>query len=95
MAENTINWGKIYETSYWGIGVSTNTISWGRIYEDEAGFVELVNRFESRVVADSGIVESLSCVASADFMDNNWDYYFRVTDDGGLVESLECITLVY
>ena len=24
---NNISWGKIYETSYWGIGVTTNTIS--------------------------------------------------------------------
>ena len=31
---NNINWGKIYETTYWGIGVSTNTISWGKVYED-------------------------------------------------------------
>ena len=31
---NTINWGKIYEKTAWGIGVVTNTISWGKIYAD-------------------------------------------------------------
>lgn len=93
MANNTISWGKIYETSYWGIGVKTNTISWGKIYEDEAGFIVLSERFDTRVSADGGVTESLACVNSADFMDNDWDYYFRVSDDGGSVESLECITI--
>ena len=31
---NTINWGKIYETTYFGIGVSNNTTNWGKIYAD-------------------------------------------------------------
>ena len=31
---NTINWGKIYETTNFGNGVTDNTISWGKVYED-------------------------------------------------------------
>ena len=56
MATNTINWGKIYESTWWGIGVNSNTISWGKSYEELAGFSELVQRFVSRVETDSGVV---------------------------------------
>ncbi|MCP4486598.1 MAG: hypothetical protein GY820_04655 [Gammaproteobacteria bacterium] len=86
-----INWGKIYEYTWWGIGVNSNTISWGKSYEELAGFSELVQRFVLRVEADGGVVESENCVNNADFKNNNWDYYFRVIDDSGVVESLECI----
>ena len=34
---NSINWGKIYESTYWGSGVSDNTINWGKSYRDLAG----------------------------------------------------------
>ncbi len=34
---NNINWGKIYDTTYWGVGVTTNTISWGKTYSDLSG----------------------------------------------------------
>ena len=34
---NNINWGKIYDNTYWGIGVTTNTISWGKVYSDLSG----------------------------------------------------------
>ena len=34
---NSINWGKIYESTYWGSGVADNTINWGKIYRDLAG----------------------------------------------------------
>ena len=34
---NTINWGKIYESTAWGSGVSDNNISWGKSYADLAG----------------------------------------------------------
>ena len=91
---NSINFGKIYETSYWGIGVTTNTISWGSIYLSIAGFIELTNRYKERVEADGGVVESLECLNAADFMANNWLYYFRVIDDGGIVESLECVNIL-
>lgn len=88
---NSISWGKIYETTWWGIGVNSNTISWGKIYGDLAGFSEIVQRFVSRVEADGGIVESEGCVNNADFINNNWNYYYRVIDDSGFVESLECV----
>jgi surface protein len=34
---NSINWGKIYESTYWGSGVADNTINWGKSYRDLAG----------------------------------------------------------
>ena len=61
MADNTIGFGKIYETTWWGIGVTTNTISWGKIYEDLASN-SLAKRYEERVLAAGGIVESLECI---------------------------------
>jgi hypothetical protein len=73
---NSINWGKIYETTYWGVGVTSNSISWGR--------------FAERVEDDGGTVESLSCVNNA-IPDYNWEFYYRVIDDGGTVESLDCV----
>ena len=91
---NNINWGQIYETTYWGIGVTTNTINWGSAYLDIAGYKILTNRYEDRVEADGGVVEALNCVNNADFIGAyNWTYYFRVIDDGGVVESLDCVTL--
>ena len=33
---NSIDWGEIYERSWWGIGVETNTIGWGNVYKSEA-----------------------------------------------------------
>jgi hypothetical protein len=34
--KNLLNWGEIYESSWWGIGVTTNTIDWGIVYKSEA-----------------------------------------------------------
>jgi hypothetical protein len=34
--KNLINWGEIYESTWWGKGVLTNTIGWGIIYKPEA-----------------------------------------------------------
>ena len=31
---NTINWGKIYDTTHWGVGATSNTINWGKVYVD-------------------------------------------------------------
>ena len=87
---NSINWGKIYETTYWGVGVTSNSISWGKIYEDIAGFNLVTRLFAERVEADGGTVESLSCVNNA-IPNYNWEFYYRVIDDGGTVESLECV----
>jgi len=88
---NSISWGKIYNYTWWGIGVNSNTISWGKSYSDLAGFSQLTQRFSQRVEADGGVVESERCVDNADFKNNNWDYYNRVIDDNGIVESLECV----
>ena len=91
--KNKIGWGNIYLRSYWGNGVETNSIYWGSMYRYDADYREVTSRFEDRVIADGGTNEALGCVNTADFADNNWDYYFRVTDDGGSVESLQCITI--
>jgi len=64
---NTINWGKIYNTTYWGDGVSTNTISWGKIYEEAAGFSISTQKFIQRVIADGGTIESARCLDNADY----------------------------
>jgi len=46
---NTINWGKIYETTNFGNGVSDNTISWGKIYEDLVSAIGgLISALEAR-----------------------------------------------
>jgi len=90
---NNINWGKIYNSTFWGVGVTTNTISWGKSYLDLAqtlGVLEL--KYIKRVENDGGLLESKECLTS-DFSTYNWKYAFRVTDDGGFIESLECVTL--
>ena len=46
---NTINWGKIYETTNFGNGVVDNTISWGKVYEDLVSVISgLLSALESR-----------------------------------------------
>jgi len=59
---NNINFGKIYETTWWGVGVTTNTISWGKIYDDIAGYPAFIQIYRDRIEADGGVVESLQCV---------------------------------
>ena len=61
---NNIGWGQIYENTWWGEGVTSNIISWGSIYRDISGFPVFVELFNDRVIADSGVVESLRCVAN-------------------------------
>jgi len=29
---NNIDWGEIYEDTWWGVGVTSNTIGWGIVY---------------------------------------------------------------
>ena len=87
---NSISWGKIYDSTHWGIGVTSNTISWGKVYEDLAGFDLPTRRFSDRVEADGGVVEALDCV-TPEIPNNDWDFYYRVLDDGGTVEALECL----
>jgi len=94
---NNISWGKIYETSYWGIGVTTNTISWGKIYEDLADSGTAITQYyEDRVLADGGIVEAINCVNDASWNtdDKNWAYLVRVTNDNGVVEAFDCINII-
>ena len=89
------NWGKIYTTTWWGEGIY-NTIGWGSAYPPEA--TANVVTFRDRVVADGGIIESLSCLAtkinympSADEGRLVFDAYsLRVVTDSGLVEARTC-----
>lgn len=53
----------------------------------------LVDRYESRIAADGGVVESEQCIDDNNFSQYDWGYYFRVIDDLGVVEKLECINL--
>ena len=83
--------GKIYETTWWG---NPTPDGWGNIYYDLQESLSVVTlRYEDRIIADGGTVESLDCVNALFTEDYNWNYYFRVTDDGGVVESLECVTI--
>ena len=60
---NNINWGKIYDTTWFGSGVVDNNISWGIVYADLTGVVPaIVSDFSARVIADGGTVESPACL---------------------------------
>ena len=75
---NTINWGKIYEKTAWGIGVVTNTISWGKIYANLAGsipsfaldFANIANDFTftrssfATRVNENGLIETVTDLGS-------------------------------
>jgi hypothetical protein len=63
MATNTINFGKIYESTWWGVGVSSNNSSWGEVYRNIAGFPVFITLFEERVLSDLGSVESSRCIS--------------------------------
>ena len=87
----------IYSSSWWG---SPTANGWGNIYyKYTTGTFEfvidesLVNRFNSRVIAEGGTVEGNECLSTADFNYANWTYFFRVVDDGGTVESLKCVKI--
>ncbi len=75
---NNINWGKIYDTTYWGVGVTTNTISWGKTYSDLSGvtpsfaldfntiaddFTFTRNSFATRV-DENGLIETVTNLGS-------------------------------
>ena len=62
---NNINWGQIYDSTWWGVGVTSNSISWGISYRNIAGFPVFVELFNDRIIADGGIVESLRCVSDS------------------------------
>ena len=56
---NSINWGKIYETTWWGD--TDNTIGWGNVYEGQGD----TQAFQARVLADGGIFEAELCLINA------------------------------
>ena len=75
---NNINWGKIYDTTYWGVGVTNNTISWGKVYSDLSGitpsfsldfntiasdFTFTRNSFATRV-NENGLIETVTNLGS-------------------------------
>ena len=49
------NWGKIYESTAWGSGVTDNNISWGKSYADLAGggFTGLLDTYSGAAAAYS------------------------------------------
>ena len=51
------NWGKIYNTTYWGIGV-INDIFWGIVCYNN----KVRKDFVDRVIADGGVVENSMCI---------------------------------
>lgn len=57
MATNRINWGKIYNSTWWGSGV-INTISWGIVYYNN----KVRKDFVDRVLADGGKIENSMCI---------------------------------
>lgn len=57
MATNTINWGKIYDSTWWGSGV-INNISWGIVYYNN----KVRKDFVDRVSADGGTIENSMCI---------------------------------
>lgn len=52
-----INWGKIYNTTYWGIGV-INDIFCGIVYYNN----KVRKDFVDRVIADGGVIENSMCI---------------------------------
>lgn len=62
---NLIGWGKIYESSSWGVGV-INNIGWGVIYREDANPRSvIVSSYIERVELDGGTVEAINCLKSA------------------------------
>ena len=59
---NSINWGKIYNYTWCGIGVAYNTIFWGKSYSDKSELSIIIQGFASRVESDGGILESIGCI---------------------------------
>tara|TARA_R110000744_G_scaffold301177_1_gene410298 strand:- start:528 stop:791 length:264 start_codon:yes stop_codon:yes gene_type:complete len=75
---NDIGFGKIYETTWFGNPVKNG---WGGIYFD-LPFNVITLLFQSRVIADGGIVESLSCVNN---ITNNFVIDYLLKDDNGFL----------
>ena len=90
--------GKIYESTWWGVGVCAATNYWGSIYSDISGCdsasVDTL-LFIDRVEADGGIIESSSCIDEkitfTVYSNEVRAFRIRVDEDNGVVESVECI----
>ena len=58
-----MGFGKIYDSTWWGVGVCSATNYWGNIYYDISGCLsEEAVSFRERVETDGGIVESIECI---------------------------------
>lgn len=60
MAESN-GFGKIYDSTYWGVGVDNN-IGWGIVYKNLV--VNLALDFNNRVINDGGTYEANSCLVN-------------------------------
>ena len=47
-------WGKIYESTWWGIGVATNTINWGIVYRPLDNVYEALAENGDYLVTENG-----------------------------------------
>ena len=57
-------YGKIYDSTNWGVG-RDNNISWGIVYANLGSIApQLVSAFKTRVEADGGTLESLTCLSN-------------------------------
>jgi len=61
---NNINFGKVYNSSWWGVGVTSNTINWGSSYLDLL-YNNITRQYSERVSVDGYTVEALDCVNAA------------------------------
>tara|TARA_R110002073_G_C9446833_1_gene577751 strand:- start:21 stop:317 length:297 start_codon:yes stop_codon:yes gene_type:complete len=91
-----MGFGKIYESTWWGVGVCAATNGWGNIYYDISGCAsETAVAFRDRILADGGTVESLTCIdekLKADYYaDLTQAFIDRVIADSGKYEAAQCI----
>jgi hypothetical protein len=73
---NSINFGKIYETTWFGTPVKNG---WGGIYY-ELPFNEITLALQTRVLADGGVIESLHCLNA---ITNDYEIDYLLRDDNG------------
>jgi hypothetical protein len=73
---NSINFGKIYETTWFGNPVQNG---WGGIYFGLA-LNEIALAFQTRVLADGGTIEALSCLNT---ITNDYEIDYLLKDDNG------------
>jgi hypothetical protein len=73
---NSINFGKIYETTWFGVPLKNG---WGGIYY-ELPFNEITLAFQTRVLADGAVIESLNCLNA---ITNDYEIDYLLRDDNG------------